>query len=182
MKYGRGGETQSWEAPALERAARAGNTFARAPLDAAVGRVVERSVVAIFRAGAIQKLPIACKNSGWTSIFSARHGSIRKKVIGHGMRSRVTRFAIETQVRPARGPFAFLQKETGKSCVRVVVHPLVKQGRNLLADIGGMGKTRQFKALQRILGSGKKKLPRGLGRTSGHETSVTGTSRVLSYR
>jgi hypothetical protein len=44
---------------------------------------------------------------------------------------------------------------------------MIKQGRNLRADIGGVRKTRQFKALQRILGSREKELPRGLGRTSG---------------
>jgi hypothetical protein len=44
---------------------------------------------------------------------------------------------------------------------------MIKQSQNLLADIGGVRKTRQFKALQRILGSREKELPRGLGRTSG---------------
>jgi len=182
MEYGRGGEMQFRDALTLERAARAGSAFARAPLDAPLGRVAERSVVAIFGAGAIQKLPIAFKNSGLVGVFGLRDHSIRKKIIGHRMRDGIAGFASGKQVCLTRRAFAFLQKETRKSCVRVVVHPLIEQGRNFLADIGGMGKTRQLKALQRILGSRKKELPRGLGRTCGHMTSVTGTQRILSYR
>jgi hypothetical protein len=182
MGYGCGGEMQFREALTLERAARAGSAFARAPLNAHLGRVGVQSVVAIFGAGAIQKLPIACKNSGLADVFVLRGSSIRKKIIGHRVRDGVAGFASGKQVRLARGAFAFLQKETRKSCVRVVVHPLIKQGSNLLTDIGGMRKTRQLKALQRILGSREKELPRGLGRTSRHMTSVTGTLRILSYR
>jgi hypothetical protein len=168
MRHGCGDETQFREALALEKAARAGSAFARAPLNAHVGRVVGRRVVAIFLAGAIKKLPITCKNSGLTGIFGLRDGSIRKKVIGHGMRGRAARFAIETQIRLSRGAFPLLHKETREGSVGVVVHPLIEQSRNFLADIGGVRKTRQLKALQRILGSREKELPRGLGRTSGH--------------
>ena len=168
MRLGCGGEMQFREALALGRAARAGSACGRAPLNAHVGRVVGRRVVTIFLAGAIKKLPIACKNSGLTGIFSLRDGSIRKKVIGHRMRGRAARFAIETQIRLSRGAFPLLQEQTREGCVGVVVHPLIKQSRDLLADIGGVRKTRQFKALQRILGSRQKELPRGLGRTSGH--------------
>ena len=168
MRLGCGGEMRFREALALERAARAGSAFGRAPLNAHVGRVVARPVLAIFLAGAIKKLPITYKNSGLTGIFGLRDGSIRKKVIGHGMRGGAPRFAIEAQIRFARGAFTLLQKQPREGCVGVVVHPLIKQSRDLLANIGGVRKTRQFKALQRILGSRKKELPRGLGRTSGH--------------
>lgn len=182
MGYGCGGEMQFRDALTLEKVARAGSAFGHAPLNATLGRVGVRSVVAIFGAGAIQKLPITFKKSGLAGVFGLRNHSIRKKVIGHRMRDGIAGFASGKQVRLARGAFAFLQKETRESCVRVVVHPLIKQSRNLLADIGGMGKTRQLKALQRILGSREKELPRGLGRTCGHMTSVTETSRILSYR
>lgn len=168
MRHGCGGEMQFREVLALERAARAGSACGRAPLNAHVGRVVGRRVAAIFLAGAIKKLPIACKNSGLTGIFSLRDGSIRKKVIRHGMRCRAARFAIETQIRLSRGAFPLLHKETREGC-GVVIHPLIKQSRNLLADIGGVRKTGQLEALQRILGSRERELPRGLGRTSGHK-------------
>jgi hypothetical protein len=182
MGYGCGGEMDFRDALALGRAARAGSAFARAPLNAPLGRIGVRSVVAIFGAGAIQKLPITFEKSGLAGVFGLRDHSIRKKIIGHRMRDGIAGFACGKQVRLARGAFAFLQKETRESRVRVVVHPLIEQGRNFLADIGGMGKTRQLKALQRILGSRKKELPRGLGRTCGHMTSVTGTQRILSHR
>jgi hypothetical protein len=86
---------------ALEKVARAVSAFGRAPLNAHVGRVVGRRVVAIFLSGAIKKLPIARKNSGWTGIFGLRDGSIRKKAIG----------------------LTLLQKQTREGCVGVVVHP-----------------------------------------------------------
>jgi hypothetical protein len=42
---------------------------------------------------------------------------------------------------------------------------LIEQGGNLLAEIGGMRQTRQFKALQGVPRSRKQELPRWLGRT-----------------
>jgi len=135
MGYGCGGELQFREALGLERAATVGSACARAPLDAPLGRVGVRSVVAFFGAGAIQKLPIACKNSGLAGVFGLRSSSVRKKVIGHRMRDGAAGVASGKQVGLSRGTLAFLQKETRASCVRVVVHPLIKQGRNLLADI-----------------------------------------------
>jgi hypothetical protein len=175
MRLGSGGEMQFWEPLALERVARPGSAVARALLSTPVGRVVERNVGAIFRGGAINRLPIACKNSGWPRIFCQWDRSIRKKVIGHRMRCGAAGIATGTQVRFARGAFTLLQKQTREGRVGVVVHPLIEQSPNLLADISGMGQTRQLKALQRILGSREKELPRGLGRTSGHWTSVTVT-------
>jgi hypothetical protein len=180
MRLGGGDEMQFREALALERGTRARSAFARAPLSTLVGLVVERNVGTIFRAGAIKRLPITCKNSGWAGIFCQWDRSIRKKIIGHRMRCGAVGFATGTQVRLARGAFAFLQKQARECCVGVVIHPLIKQSRDLLADIGGVRKARQLKALQRILGSREKELPRGLGRTSGHWTSVTGTRRILS--
>jgi hypothetical protein len=171
MRYGNGGEIHLCEAAALKRAARAGTAFARAPQSTPVGRIVGRSIVAIFRAGAIKKLPITNKDSGWTRIFGLRGDSIRKKIIGHRMRDGVAGFASGTQIRLARGAFALLQKQTRKCRVGVVVHPLIKQSRNLLADIGGVKETRQFKALQRILGSREKELPRGWAERVVSETS-----------
>ena len=163
-----GGKMQFREALALESGTRAGSAFAFAPLSTPVGRVVERSVVAILYPGAIKKLPITSRNSGWPRIFVQWDRSIRKKVIGHRMRCGVAGFAIGTQVRFARGAFTLLQEQPREGCVGVIVHPLIKQSSNLLADISGMGQARQLKALQRVLGSREKELPRGLGRTSGH--------------
>jgi hypothetical protein len=180
MRLGGGGEMQFREALALARAARAGSVLARAPLSTPVGCVAERSVVAIFRAGAIKKLPITCKSSEWARIFGQWDCSIRKKIIGHGMRCGAAGFATGTQIRLARGAFALLQKQARECRVGVVVHPLVKQSRNLLADIGGVRKARQLKALQRILGSREKELPRGWVERVVTWTSVTGTQRILS--
>ena len=182
MWMGTDGGTQRCEALARKFSATAEGAFARPPRSTPLGSEADQVIGDIFRANATNKLQKTCKTSGWAAVCALRGVSIRKKIIGHRMRDGIAGFASGKQVRLARGAFAFLQKETRKSCVRVVVHPLIKQGRNLLADIGGMRKTRELKALQRILGSREKKLPRGLGRTSGHMTSVTGTLRILSYR
>jgi hypothetical protein len=69
MRLGSGGEMRFREALALERGTRAESLFVRGPLSTPMRRVVERSVGAIFCAGAIKKLPITCKSSGWTRIF-----------------------------------------------------------------------------------------------------------------
>jgi hypothetical protein len=180
MRLGSGGEMQFHEPLALERIARLGSAFARAPLSTPVGRVVERSVIASFRAGAIKRLPIACKNSGWAGIFCQWDRSIRKKIIGHRMRNGVAGVASGRQIRIACGAFAFLQKQAREGRVGVIVHPLVKQSSNLLADISGMGQTRQLKTLQRILGSREQELPRGLGRASGHMNLRNGDTATIS--
>src|SRR5271167_1336618 len=77
MWLGCDGEMQFRGALALEKVVRAGSAFGRAPLNAHARRVVGRRVVAIFLAGAIRKLPITCKNSGWPGIFGLRDGSAR---------------------------------------------------------------------------------------------------------
>jgi hypothetical protein len=69
MRVGRGGEMHFRESLVLERAARAGSALGWARLSTPVRRIVEQSVVGIFRADAIEKLPTACQNAGLARIF-----------------------------------------------------------------------------------------------------------------
>ena len=109
-------------------------------------------------------------------------GSIRKNIIGHRMR-RGTRHGIGREVGArgkqalaqgvlgsAGGPFALLDQPAREHGAGVLFHPLIEQRANLLAEIGGMGKTRKFVALERIPRSREKKLPRRLGWGTGHDS------------
>ena len=66
------------------------------------------------------------------------------------------------------GAFALFDQPTGDQGVGVLVHPLVKEGRDLLAKIRGVGKAREFVATERVSGSGEKKLPGRLGAIGSH--------------
>lgn len=168
MRDGCGNEAQLWGCSTVEKVSSAERAFKWAPPSTPVRCIAEPSIVAIFRPGAIKKLPNAYKTSGLAPVFGLWSGPIRKKVIGHGMRRVAARFALGKHFRNAQRAFTLLQKQPREGCVGVVVHPLIDQRANFLAEIGGMREPRQFKALQRILRSREKKLPRGLGRTNGH--------------
>jgi len=71
-------------------------------------------------------------------------------------------------VRGVNGALSLLDQPTGDQGVGVFVHPLVKEGRDLLAKIRGVGKAREFVATERVSGSGEKKLPGRLGAIGGH--------------
>jgi hypothetical protein len=75
--------------------------------------------------------------------------------------------------------FALLDEPAGEHGAGVLFYPLIEQGVNLLAEIGGMAKAREFVALKRIARGREKKLPRrGTGKTRtstcGGRTSARG--------
>ncbi len=99
--------------------------------------------------------------------------TIRQKIIGHRMPVRGSGFGgglvrRRQGVRGVNGALSLLDQPTGDQGVGVFVHPLVKEGRELLAKIRGVGKTREFVATERVSGSGEKKLPGRLGAIGGH--------------
>ncbi len=115
-----------------------------------------------------QKIAIT---SRWASIRGRRDRPIRKKVIGHGMsvfRERFTRNRVFLHLLRA---FPLVDQPSREHCRGIFFHPKVEKGDNLLAEIGGMAKTREFKALQRSSRSREKKLPRRLCVVVGYETS-----------
>jgi hypothetical protein len=71
-------------------------------------------------------------------------------------------------VRGLNGAFALLDEPASDHGVGVFVEPLVEEGRDLLAKIRGVCKAREFVAMERVAGSGEKKLPRRLGAIVGH--------------
>ena len=115
-----------------------------------------------------QKIAIT---SRWASICGRRDRPIRKKVIGHGMsvcRENFTRKRVFSHLLRA---FPLLHQPARQHGRGIFLHPKVEKGANLLAQIGGMAKTREFIALQRSSRSREKKLPWRLGFVVGHGAS-----------
>lgn len=98
--------------------------------------------------------------------------SIRQKIIGHRMAvcGRLGGGCVHgvLRFRGKNGALALLNEPAGDHGVGVFVEPLVEQGRNLLAEIGRVAEAGEFVALERVAGSGKKKLPGRLGAIGGH--------------
>jgi hypothetical protein len=112
------------------------------------------------------------RNSGLASRRAARcwwrSGLLREKIIGHSVCSIEPRFRPGGGVRDLRRTLALLHQPARQHGRGVFFQPLVQQGTDLLAEIGGMTQTRQFVGLQRVARSGQKKLPRRLGVVPGH--------------
>jgi len=99
--------------------------------------------------------------------------SIRQKIIGHRMAICGNRFGGGMVrrglcVSGVNRALPLLNEPAGDHGVGVFVEPLVEEGRDLLAEIGGVCKAREFVAMERVAGSGEKKLPRRLGAIVGH--------------
>lgn len=180
MKNGIGGWTRWCEAPARESLARAEYAFVRTPRSTRLGSEANRSISGIFGAGATNKPPKTCKTSGWTAIYGLGGGSIRKKIIGHGMCAILSGFGGRKHAGHPGGTFALLEKPAGQQGSGVFFHPLINQSDNFLAEIGRVGQTRQFKTLQRVSRSGKKKLPRRLRRSVGHKPPLGDDAHINS--
>lgn len=163
-------------APARSAWLRVGLTLRVRPLGTPLRRIA-RSVI---RDGAgeeasLKSLKISCTSRG-TSNFNGWRWSIRKNIIGHRMRPRsgggvsVRRKQSLTGsvFRDARRPLALLDQPARQHGAGVLFDPLVEQGANLFAEIGGMSETRKFVALKRIARSREKKFPRRLRWGQGH--------------
>src|SRR5260370_4805420 len=108
----------------------------------------------------IEQLKIAFTSSG-ASVCGRRERPIRKKAIGHSrsyLRNTLTGRNVSLHwLRP----FPLLHQPAREHRRGIFLHPLVEKAANLFAVIGGMTKTREFKALQRIAHGGGNELPRG---------------------
>jgi hypothetical protein len=125
------------------------------------------SSVVPFRSNVRCPLPNDCQLSATASLAVLRDSSIRKKIIGPILRTRVVFRSSREGVRNAGGAFALLQKQTRDGGVGLVGQPLIEQCTDFLAQIGGAGQTRKFKALQRVFRGRQQKFPRWLKRPGG---------------
>lgn len=172
MCDGAGVGTRWCEAPGTSQAASAGGAFARRARGTPLGHDARLGAGGIFIALATNKVQKSRETSGSSPVCGLRGGSIRKKIIGHSVRSVVARIDSGKRFRQAGGAFALLQKPARQHGRGGFLQPLIHQGRYLLAEIGGVRQTREFVALQGVFGSGKKELPGRLRGTCGHKTSV----------
>lgn len=142
-------------------------------------------VIAVFRAGAGPRLQKPAASSAFSSIGRLRDVAIDKKVIGHSGDVKRPLFAARGSVRGTRGAVPLFQKQPGDRGIGLIREPLVHEGRDFLAQIGGVGEARQFKALERSFRSRQQKIPRRLVQTAGHGDPrcwVTETSPVITVQ
>jgi len=166
------GWTREWAALAKGVAARDFDALARAPRSTRLGNEARQSVGGIFSSTTAHNLQKTYKSSGWAPIYALRGCSIRKKIIGRGMCSVAPGLGFGEWLRSARRPLTLLQKQARQHGGGVFFHPLIQQGADFLADIGGVRETRQFKALQGVSRGREEKLPGRPGLSGGHRTSV----------
>ena len=163
-----GGWTQEYGALAGGVAARDLDAVAQARRSTRLGSEARQGVGGIFSSAAVNKRQNPYKTSEGAAVYGLRGGSIRKKIIGHGMRAFSAQIACRKHVRRPDGPFALLEKPARQHGGGVLLHPLIQQRANFLAEIRRVSQTGQFKALQGVSRSGKKELPGWLRRACGH--------------
>jgi len=116
---------------------------------------------------ALRKMAMA---SCWAAVGRGRSRPIRKNVIGHAIPICI----LGEQIRErcgfvgVRRAFALIHQQARKHGFGVLLDPFFEKCRNFFAEIGGMSKAGEFKALERGARSGKQKLPRKLGLMNGH--------------
>jgi len=144
--------------------------------------------IANFRGGRGGQLQKARAMSGFPSVAVLRDTSIRKKIIGHARRFQIRFGAAEGRRPELRGAFPLLEQQPRHSGAGLIRQPLIHQRHDLLAQVGGIRQTRQFKVLQRVFGSGQQKFPRRLDRANGHgalqsaETARYGSLRLITMQ
>lgn len=179
MRNGNGNEAQGWDALASGSSSREKAAIVGAPRRTPAGNEARLKSADIWNARGTCNAPKNHKTSERTAVAPLRSGSIRKKIIGHGMRPIPAGIGCGKHIRNARRTLALLHEPARQQGGGVFLNPLFQQGPNLLPEIGGVGKTGQFKTLQRVPRSGEKKLPGRLRRTVGQMTSDKETARIL---
>jgi len=178
MKNAAVAKVQEWEAVARRGAVTGAGACARALPRTRLRCAAEPGVGGTFSSRTSTNRQLPCKTSGWAAVYGLGSGSIREKIIGRGMRAVVAGFAVGEKIHPSRRAFPLLQKQSREHGGGVFFHPLIKQGANLLAEIGGTCQTREFKALQGTPRSGKQELPRWLGHSGGHRPPIGDASNI----
>lgn len=114
---------------------------------------------------ALQKMAVT---SGWAAVGRGRSRAIRKNVIGHA--SPIPREQIREgrSIVGVRSALALVHEQAREHGLGIFLDPLLEERRNFLAEISGMAQAGEFKALERVAGSGEKKLPGELGFMNGH--------------
>lgn len=158
---------------------RAGRTLQLCPVDTPLRRVT-RSVIRDGGGGEalLKNSKIKC-TSRRTSNFGGWGRSIRKNIIGHGMRPRRERFCRRGRLWRLAKPFWVIDQQAGEHRAGTLLDPLVNEHANFLAEIGGMREARKLVALERIARGREKEFPRRLGWGTGHGSLLTNACKVI---
>jgi hypothetical protein len=114
---------------------------------------------------ALRKMAIT---SCWTAVGRGRSRPIRKNIIGHSI------CFLGKQIREScgfvgvRSALALVHQQAREHGFGIFLDPLLEERGDLLTEIGGMAKAREFEALKRVARSGKQELPGQLGFVNGH--------------
>ena len=112
----------------------------------------------------------AGENSGLPASTVGWNQSIHQKVIGRAMAVGGSGFLGRgIFFRGMHGESALLDEPAGEIRGGVFFKPLIEQGSDFLAQIGGVSEAREFVGLERIAGSGEKEFPGGLGAGLRHD-------------
>ncbi len=116
--------------------------------------------------------PKIAVTSNRTALCGRGNPSIRRKIIGHGTSLGAgvlgKQFALGIGFRRARRMFPLVHQIARQHGLRIFRQPLVQQRTNLFAEIGGVVKSGEFIALERIARSREKELPRWLHLAKSH--------------
>ncbi len=123
------------------------------PRNPAAGKNIEKKHEKVRRVGEV---------SGSSTRSARWNDTIRENVIGRtaalvlgGLRGRKGLFAED-------GAFALIHEPASQHGSGVLLEILVEEGAQFLAEIGGMGETREFIGLEGVTGGGEQELPRRL--------------------
>ncbi len=114
------------------------------------------------------------------AVYGPRPVPLRKNIIGHRMGVRLQRFIARSRLSIAQRTFTVLNEPAREHGASVFIKPFIEQGANFLPEIGGMTKTREFIALQRVARGREKELPRGLHFGTGHVGLLTNGMGTLA--
>lgn len=125
---------------------------------------------------------IPAKSSGCAPAGPRRSRAIREEIIGHS-RGFFGRLAGGgNSVHHGKLAFAMLHEPARQQGRGSFLHPLINQGRNLLAQVGGVAEPGKLVALQTVPGSRKEKLPRRLSLVAGHDGLLRRNRRRIVTR
>jgi hypothetical protein len=98
-----------------------------------------------------------------------RRASLFENIIGHRIAANWSGWRVGGGVFGAvNGAFALLDEPASEHGVGIFLEPLVEEGTDLFADVGGVAEAREFVALKRVARCGEKELPGWLGIVTGH--------------
>lgn len=161
VEGGLAGGTQRWRAT---------------PRDEASAQGIPRRTLAVSNVRAKKRtagedaMQAADENSGVAASTVGRNESINQKVIGRTMTGGGSRLRGRRIFRRGiHGESALLDEPTGEIRSGVFFKPLIEQGSDFLAQIGGVSEAREFIGLERIARSREKEFPGGLGAGLRHD-------------